>query len=282
MSHESTLNTVLGLCLAALLAACATAAGGEVDASTIDVPDAAPSTIDARTNGPPDADLSPDANNCVTQPCDLYEQCGCTPPQVCDLDDENLATGGTACRDVSTPGTDIDTCSAADGCAGGYVCLGNPGQCRRYCEDDDDCPGEGGLCMLNIVFGTPSQDVPGAVTCTKDCEPTVTAPASCPTGFACHLYYDDPNETVNGDERFLTDCTKQPATGGGDGEACTYNSDCVAGFDCINVDSVAQCKQTCACPSVGNCTGGSCDTGSCMGFSDPRPILGGTEYGVCI
>ncbi len=281
-----------GLALAALLCcSCATATSSHdadpnaADARDPAAPDADPSAPDAATITADANPAAPDANNCVTLPCDLYEQCGCIPPQVCDLDDEALATGGTECRDVGTAGEDTATCSSSFGCAGGFICLGSdPGQCRRWCQEDDDCPGPGGLCILNVTYGG-GTEVPGATACTKNCSPASSAPSECPPDFGCHIYLDDPDDslpTISGDERSLTDCTSPPASGGGDSESCTYNSDCIPGYDCVNVDSVAQCKQTCVCASPGNCSGAACAIGSCYEFSDPKPIIDGVEYGVCI
>jgi hypothetical protein len=204
---------------------------------------------------------------------------------VCDLDPDNIATGGTACRAVGTPGQDTATCSSWIGCAGGYVCLGSPGQCRRWCQDDDDCPGDGGMCILGVTSG--GEPVPNATTCTKHCSPTSEAPPECPTGFACHVYLYDPPPTGGDDEVSLTDCDPAPATGGGFGTDCTADgsSACAAGYDCVNYGGDTQCMETCQCPSIGNCTGGVCSSGTCYGYDPPAvvgPIPGGVEYGVCI
>ena len=81
------LSTSLAL-TALLISSCATATSSpDADPNAADArdpaaPDADPSAPDARVD-PPDANpADPDANNCVTLPCDLYEQCGCIPPQV--------------------------------------------------------------------------------------------------------------------------------------------------------------------------------------------------------
>jgi hypothetical protein len=286
----------------------ADAAAGNADAG-IQFPDADPNAPDADPNAP-DAmsnNNNPDAGgSCPNSPCDLVAQCGCSSPQVCDLNGSQLPSGGTTCRDVTTPGTSTATCSTVNGCAGGYVCLGSsPGQCREYCDPDNDTCGSNGpgsFCNIYIVYdsgGGNYAPVPGAVTCTKSCDPTSTSPTGCPSGFGCHVSLWDPNCdtdmdgvpdggcTYDGDEYAMTDCAAAPASGGTDGATCTYNSDCAPSFDCINVDSTPQCKQSCVCnTSVASgqvCnTGAVCGTGSCRAFSDPRPTVGGTEYGVCI
>jgi hypothetical protein len=237
-------------------------------------PDADPSAPDATPVGTIDASIS-----CPKSPCDLVQQCGCSSPQVCDLDNSALPTGGTRCRDVTTPGQDQATCSSLNGCAGGFVCLGSPGQCRRYCNGDSDCPGAGGLCLLTVQYdsgGGNFMDVPGAVVCTKDCQPHLAANNNCPAGYGCHIFLDD-----SMGDRFLTDCTTAPASGGGDDAPCTTSSNCQPGYDCIRLTQGGEtsnlCKQNCVVASP------SCDGGrTCTAFGDPKPIIGGVEYGVCL
>ncbi|HUH04729.1 MAG TPA: hypothetical protein VML75_22185 [Kofleriaceae bacterium] len=268
--------------------ACATsdAGGGAADADPF-APDADPLAPDADPNAPDADPLAPDANpatnadasSCPKQPCSLAPQCGCSASQACDLKGSELSTGGTECRAVNTAGTETSTCSAPESCAAGYVCLGTPGHCRRWCAGDGDCTGAGALCLLQVTYS--GGDVPGAVTCSKSCDPVGTVnPTGCPpsdatTRWGCHIFADDPDGTFgNGDERFLTDCTTAPLTGGGDGVACTSNSNCAPGYDCINVGT-NQCKQTCIYG------GGVCAVGTCVRFAEPRPVIGGVEYGVC-
>ncbi len=284
----------LAVALAAGACASANSNGGNTDSGiNPGGPDADPNAPDADPNAPDADPNAPDANpqgtadaasTCAKQPCDLYAQCGCQAGWACDLDGANLATGDTKCRGVSTQGTEASSCTANEGCAAGYTCLGSPGQCRHYCEDDTACAsnGPGALCLIQITYGTGGTPVPGATTCTKSCDPTATVqPATCPPNMACHIYVDDPDGTFgNGDERFLTDCTNKPASGGTNGATCSTNSDCAPGFDCIALTSggttTNQCKQTCAYPS------GACGTGTCTQFNDPQPVVGGTTYGVCI
>lgn len=274
--------------------ACATSdAGGAADADPL-APDADPLAPDADPNAPDADPLAPDANpatgadanSCAKQPCSLSPQCGCPANQACDLKNSELSTGGTECRAVSVAGTETSTCTAPETCAAGYVCLGSPGHCRRWCAGDGDCTGAGSLCLLEVTY-TGGNTVPGAVTCSKACDPVGTVnPTGCPPSDAnsrwgCHIFADDPDGTFgNGDERFLTDCTTAPATGGGDGVTCTSNSNCAPGYDCIalttNGVTTNQCKQSCAY------LGGVCATGTCSRFNEPRPVIGGVEYGVCI
>jgi hypothetical protein len=269
-----------------MVGACATSdagGGGNADADPA-APDADPNAPDADPNAPdadpaaPDAMVATgaDANNCSKQPCSLAPPCGCPTNQACDLKGSEITTGGTECRAVNNAGTETSTCSAAEDCASGFVCLGSPGQCRAWCATDNDCVGAGALCLLEVTSG--GNTVPGAVTCSKNCDPLANVnPTGCPPAYACHIYADDPDQVPNnGDERALTDCT--PAGAGGNGATCTSNSSCQAGYDCINLTPGGlQCKQSC-----NYFNSPVCAAGTCQRFSEPRPVIGGVEYGVCI
>ncbi|MBL8623688.1 MAG: hypothetical protein JNK64_20435 [Myxococcales bacterium] len=257
-----------------LIAGCAsgTVAGAddarEADAAAGD-PDAA-AAIDASTSTP---DAATDAAACANTPCDIYSQCGCTAATpVCDLDPNNLPTGATACRVDQFGGGEATLCTRSTTCLAGHSCVG--GRCRTFCQDDATCPGEGGLCILTVTTG--STTIPGVTMCTTDCAPPSTTNATCPAGWACHVYSDQATS------RFLTDCNAPPASGGGVGAACTGNPSCAPGLDCVNLTPGGmQCRPTCLCPG-GNCAAGTCagGTGSCRPFSTPV-IIGGAQYGAC-
>lgn len=260
----------LGIWLACLVAGCAT--GSAVDDDPI--PDAAPG---------PDSPLPGDPNDvCANDPCDLLDQCGCPDTQVCDLDLGDLANGTTACRDVTSPGTETGACDVATDCAEGYICLGNPGQCRRFCDPDDDMCGSGAYCRIHVVYdagGGDFQDVPGAVTCTKSCSPELASGNGCPDGFGCDSFIANSGQA---DEFYHTDCRSAPASGGGDGADCSANSsrDCAPGFTCVTFDpggnETHECKQICLVPD------GACSAGSCTAYSaGTPPVVDGVEYGFC-
>ncbi len=233
----------------------------------------------------PDGDAAADdgggsdaANSCSKSPCDIYEQCGCAPPQVCDIDLEGLPTGETACRDVIAPGTEQATCAGLTSCAAGYVCLA--GQCRAYCEDDPEC-GEDAFCNLRPTYtdsGGNSQQVPGIITCSKKCTPEATINNNCPDGYGCGVFTADrgmPTEFTH------TDCYRGGA--GGNGVDCAANglADCRAGYTCVifsvsGAETGRECRQNC------RVVGGSCETGgqACAGFGTPA-LLNGVEYGFC-
>jgi hypothetical protein len=269
-----------------VLAACASAqqnngndSGSDDDGDGGDEPDA---PVDAT---PIDAI---DASTCPGTPCSILDQCGCesTPTTpVCDLDFQMLTTGATKCRmrNTTVVGDETQTCTMTTTCAALHVCVG--GRCRKYCDDDDDCAGPGGLCIIDLTQGNPPMPIPGApVTCTTDCIPTQASNATCPPTWACHVFLDDPTPAApdSGDERYLSDCLAPPQSGGGVGASCTGNQNCAAGLDCVTLNpGGTQCRPTCNCPG-GNCAAGSCPTGTgtCRGFSPPV-VIGTATYGTC-
>jgi hypothetical protein len=258
------------------LAACANARipGADVDAAGDDAVDAA-DDVDAPVVGP-------DASACARTPCDILTQCGCegTPATpVCDLDFAMLATGNTKCRADMFSGNETTVCTMATTCDGGHVCVG--GRCARYCDADDDCPGAGGLCIIDITQGNPPMPIPNAPkVCSTDCVPSNPANPTCPTGWGCHIYLYDPNTSTMGDERFLTDCDA-PGTLA-TGATCARSDQCAPGADCVTLNPGGpQCRPTCTCPG-GNCAAGICPAGAgtCRGYTTPISI-GGVTYGAC-
>ena len=242
------------------------------------VGDDAGGTVDAP---PGDIDAGTDANDvsCSKSPCDILEECGCDDPQVCDLNVDELPTGGTECRDVTAPGTEQAACGMLSECAEGYVCLG--GQCRNYCADDVEC-GADAFCNLNIVYtdqGGNQQQVPGAVTCSKNCTPEATINNNCPDGFGCNIFVADQGLAT---EYFHTDCHRAGA--GTNGANCVANGirDCAAGYLCVifsqnGVETGRECRQNC------RVVGGSCATGgqACAAFTGGGATVNGIEYGFC-
>ncbi len=265
------------LLLALALAACARAAapGGDGGPAV----DGAPLS---------DAASGDDADTCEAEPCSLLDQCGCSNTQVCDLDRGALASGTTECRDVTSPGTDRANCEATTECAGGFGCLGVTDfmQCRRYCGGDGDC-GDGGHCVIPVTYvdgNGDTQPVPGAAACSKSCTIEAASDNGCPDDpqFGCRMLFEDPDGTAgNGDEYFLSDCGRAPASGGGDDATCTSHASCKPGFGCITFGaSDKRCKQYCVYNVNGAAGPRACAAGSCGQFSD-NPLIGTTEYGYC-
>lgn len=252
------MKTLLAPLFACLLVACATSE--------------APPTGDGDGDGDGDVDAgNSDGSSeiCAKDPCDLYDQCGCDAPQVCDLDFTDLDNGSTACRDVTSPGTETSACGNFDteACAGGYLCLGSGGsQCRKYCQDDADCNGLGS-CLIEP--STANGPIPGVKTCTKTCDPVSASPTACPATFGCGVF------TIGTDA--VTDC--RPAVAANTDEVDCTNAQCAPGFTCVaftigGVPDRTVCKQTCTYP------GGACNTGTCDTLGS-TPV-NGVEYGACI
>lgn len=241
-----------------LLVACATA--GRDNPGTNDGP-----TSDGAT---PDMVLPADANSCVTQPCDILTECGC-PGEACDIDGSDVM--GTACRPVAGTAKDEDgTCSTADGCKSGLVCIGSPGHCRTYCDDATDCGSPRGLCAVTITSGgQPIAGIPK--TCTSNCDP-VSATTNCGGGEKCGFFTLD----VNGVPTAIVDC----ATAGvnGPGQSCTSGG---AGSDalcsrtniCVTQGAANTCRKVCVVGETNICA-------NCTSFTTAN-IVGGKNYGFC-
>lgn len=245
------------------LAAC----GGDDGAVTVDAPIAVDAAVDAALDAPA---------QCTRSPCSILPQCGCeaTPATpVCDLDLNDLATGATKCRADQFHGTENTACTRSSTCAAEHLCVG---RCARYCDDDDDCAGPGGLCILPVLFN--NTPIPGVKICTTDCNPMDAVSAACPTNWACHLFQEG-----DGLRRWLTNCEQLPATPGTVGAVCARAADCAGGLDCVNDGTGIgrRCRPQCLCPG-GDCTAGTCPagTGTCWNYA-PSATVGAVTYGRC-
>jgi len=164
-------------CLGTLIlavASCAKASPGKPEADAAIVVDM------------PTVDMPIDAAFCITQPCDLHAQCGCNATQTCDIDFNDLM--GNACRGITTPGRETDTCTNVAACDRGYVCVGgaSDSSCQRYCQTDTDCDGPRGQCAIQLVNGmTP---IPGAVTCSSNYDPVAATNTACPATWSCDVF----------------------------------------------------------------------------------------------
>jgi hypothetical protein len=243
---------------------------GDDAAPPIDAPAIDASAIDG--SSPIDAmpiDAMPiDASTCPTVPCDLVEQCGCAANQACDLDFSDL--DGTACRGIATPGDVNDTCTAINQCDAGFVCVGDgtDNSCKRYCADDADCGSPRGQCVIQLVDET-STPIPGAITCSSNCDPVAATQPLCPTGWSCDLFTAGTAEIV--------DC--RVAGAAGQGAACSATVACAASFTCVNDGVSDVCGRLCRRPAGTECSASPGTT--CFGFTDPF-VVGGQEYGVCL
>lgn len=287
MTHYTRFSLLVWmLALAVAGAGCATADTGDDDDigpiadAAPGAPDARPGAPDARPGAPDARPGAPDAQpgapdaaaTCPRTPCDLVAQCGCTPPQVCDLSLTNL--GETTCRTVDTPGMVGSACSALQDCAGGFVCV--DGNCQQYCNVDADCGDPRRKCIITLQSGgTP---IPNATTCSSACDPTDAAAGGlCPAGFSCTLAFDDPDmDPQSGDEIPFATCNQ--AGSATQGQTCSTTSDCAINHLCINTGTGSVCARVCTLsPAGGECSG----TTSCGGLV-PRMVIAGTEYGACL
>jgi hypothetical protein len=240
------------------------------DVEVGDRPDADPNRPDSTViQLPPDA--APDDAN-VAAACTLVPQSGC-PGEACDLDDAMLATGGTVCRPVTAMGMDTSTCAGVTTCAAGWTCLGasaTESQCYEFCATDSQCaPATGGLCVINIVYGTPPMEVPGVTVCSKACDPLDGS--GCPSTWGCHVYQEEPPGT-----RFFSHCA--PSGPGGQNAACVDDTDCQQNYSCVNTGMSNVCLKNCNVTTNTGCAGIAGT--ACTGFTN-HPVVGGAEYGVC-
>ena len=234
----------------------------------------APKHVDAAVDVPVDA-----AAACATNPCDILGACGCTAGMTCDLDRSDLM--GTACRAISSPGKEVNTCGGPTACDSGYVCLNgaNNGQgfCKKYCDADSDCVAPAGKCVLDIVSGgVPIAGIPSV--CTSNCDPTGTvAGGGCPANHKCGIA----SVTHAGVTQNVLDCASAGALV--QGGNCKSGADgvdalCAPDFMCttLNGGTAFNCRRVC------NRGHGDADCGAltCLAFN-PVLTVGAVEYGVC-
>lgn len=214
-----------------------------------------------------------DSTVCATSPCDIPTQCGCDSTMACDLDFSDLM--GTACRNKTDTGVEGTSCGGTFGgptkCARNYVCVGNAsGQsCERYCSTTADCISPRGQCVIQITAN--GMAVPGAVTCSSNCDPSTATNPLCPSGWTCDLF----TATFNATPYKISDC--RVAGTAAQNATCSATVPCAAGLTCVTQGTAMKCAKICKPPSSTGCPAGT----ACQSFQTPFTIVG-TEYGACL
>jgi hypothetical protein len=235
------------------------------------------SSQNQQNDGPPadDAPQAIDGNNCAMQPCDILAQCGCATGTACDIDGMDL--DGSACRTVAaTAQAEGGSCANTSGCQGGTVCLGSPGVCKKYCDENSDCGQPRGQCLIEITDGTnPIPNIPK--TCSANCDPVNVAAGGCPSGMKCGFFTTGAPTNID-----FVDCDGAGTlVQGGNCEIGTTNTGndalCGPDFLCTTLNNTDfNCRHICNRTANTGCVGAQ----TCIAFN-PVLMVSGTEYGVC-
>ena len=168
-------------------------------------------------------------------------------------------TVGPQCT-ASGAGKDGDACRASLDCGVGFECVGNPGQCRRYCCLGSKSCGEGRVCDKQTLFGDESVTVP---VCAPVHPCQLLAPKACPDNQTCAIA-----DQRNGQTSCLTIGSAQV------GESCeTIN--CGAGLTCLGQEGTRSCFKLCTKSKYGDCPSET----KCKGSA---PLFTNLDQGVCI
>jgi hypothetical protein len=125
----------------------------------------------------------------------------------------SAASGASQCSSAGT-GTEGTSCSSASDCAPGYYCPNATGaSCRRFCIDDQDCPG--GTCAHS--FGTDQYAGPYEV---GSCRPCATGLVGCNSS--------------------CLEVDRDPSNCGSCGHACSDGQTCCGGT-CVAQASLGAC-----------------------------------------
>lgn len=207
-------------------------------------------------------------SSCAEDPCKLVApQCGCGVDEQCSLDGNAERTcvpaGDVPWKEVCAPGTE---------CEPGNLCVTVAGKsvCAKYCADDAQCGGPGGLCIrtLNDANGDP---IPDVLLCTESCDPATNM--GCPAqATSCQL-----GKEQDGQLRFFTLCLASGA--GTQGASCMANADCAPTFGCFNDGVSDMCLKYCKI-NAPNCPAGAQCIEITIGM---EPVfIGNEQYGACI
>ncbi len=168
------------------------------------------------------------------------------------------STVGPQCT-VAGTGEDGAACRASPDCAVGFDCVGNPGQCRRYCCLGSKSCGADRICDKQTIAG--EQTIVPVCAPIHPCQ-LLTAKA-CPDNETCAI----------ADQRDgRTSCVTIGSASVG--EACEYTN-CGAGLACLGQEGSRSCFKLCVKSKMGECPTDTKCKGSAPLFTDP-------EQGVCI
>jgi hypothetical protein len=209
----------------------------------------------------PDADDEP--SDCDETPCGLFPNCGCPSGQKCSI---NYEEGGRRCVVAGDAGV-AEFCEGNSDCDVDTACViiysgagETEGLCHRYCVDDDDCPGDAGICRY-ILTSEPTVGI-----CSMGCDLLTSDP--CPEGTKCKWL-----EATGGG--WYTNCIADVGTGRM-GNSCSGEQHCDRGHFC---SEGGYCVEYCSITPTDTCTYG------CRQFTiDGSPvdiIFDGVSYGYC-
>ncbi len=198
---------------------------------------------------------------CPAGDCNVVTSEGCdTAGEACYFGAaEAGADAAPLCAPAGTMG-DGASCENANSCQEGFICIGEPGVCRRICcgDSDDDCLPEttGQLCSISIVDDEGMPTGVGACRLPDDCDPV--AQTGCAGGDACY---------PSGGGAYS--CAEPgPGTQGANCDSVN----CAAGFMCITGDPNPICVQICNTASP-VCDAAGTECGGLTGYED---------IGVCV
>ena len=243
----------------ALMAPAVAACGDDDDDDTVAGDGDADSDSDGDADGDGDADADADADgdaDCVADPCDVYDQCGCDAGQNCTFNgaDKQCVPAATGQQD--------EACSDQGLCDIGFACLSD-NTCAQYCDSTHRCAG-GANC--SIALGDPANPDgdPLATVCATPSNCDALAGTGCEDPNAC--YISNPTDGT-------TDCA--PAGDTAAGEVCVHTNDCAPGATCIGL----QGQDTLHC--LAHCDA-TADPTTCAEGSTCQALVNGEPLGICI
>jgi len=280
---------IVGVGLGTTIAACATGSGADLDDDGLSGggADGPGSTGTQMNNGGMGgtSNVTTDGVGGMLPPCDedpckiMPPQCGCPSGEMCTV---NGSTGQRVCAPEGTAAVG-ETCGGSTGinCAPGALCVTLGGgaspisTCRRFCTDDNQCDGFGGICQLQLSDAQ-MNPIPDMM-CSENCDLVSNSGCSVP-GTKCWILLDD--EAVP--NRFFTACGN--AGNGTLGTSCTEEHECAPGFGCVSFTDNNQnppvMREECARWIDTNTS--SCGTGEVTLNFTPAAVVGAFSYAACV